>query len=85
MRTSCGLKLLATEINTPAAAQSAAAGNRMSTDSEVALSMLPTIKWTDAPPDRSCIDELLGNEDIRAAVPDIGTYSSCISPRFALQ
>ena len=49
----------------------AAEGNRMASDQEVALTVLPTTKWTDSAPDRSCIDELRNNPDIRACVPDI--------------
>ena len=47
----------------------------MNTDPEVALSMLPKTDWMKARPGRGCIDELLGNDGIRASVPDIGKPS----------
>ena len=52
--------------------------------SATSVSMLPTTKWTDVPPARGCIDELLGNEDIRAAVPDIGMPAHFCNNRASL-
>jgi hypothetical protein len=53
----------------------AVGGSRMAGDVEVSLAMLPMTKWTDVPPSRSCIEELLGNARIRATVPDIDSIA----------
>jgi len=44
---------------------------RMSTDTEVALSMLPTTKWTEVAPVQGCLAVLCTSVAIRSTVPDI--------------
>ena len=44
----------------------------MQADEETDVSMLPTVKWTDVKPHKTCIGELRTNRDIRAVVPEIG-------------
>jgi hypothetical protein len=43
----------------------------MYSDAETALTILPTTKWTDVVPQKTCIRELLTNSHIRAIIPDI--------------
>jgi hypothetical protein len=45
--------------------------SRLHTDTESALTMIPTTKWVDVAPGHGCIDELRGNPDIRSVVKHI--------------
>ena len=65
------------EAVTPAGAGSG--GSRMHADLETALTAVPGIDWSVCDPKRSCIEELLRNQRIRAKVRLSFSLSLCLS------
>lgn len=64
-------------VTLAAASPAGAVPNRMlpEHDSEVVVKILPTTKWEDIHPERSCVDELRNIPLIRERVPDIDTIA----------
>ena len=56
-------------------------GSRLRGDREVAISSLPTTKWTAVRPAAGCVDGLLSSKRIRSAVPSIAPIAADIRVR----